>query len=402
MPELSTRSKQMPASAIRKLVPYAEAAKAKGIKVYHLNIGQPDIITPPNAIEAIKNYNGKVVEYTHSAGLAQYRQGLVKYYHSKGIEVSADDIIVTTGGSEALYFAMMVGFNYGDELIIPEPYYTNYNGFALQAGIKIVPITSKIEDGFALPKIEDFEAKLTNKTKGILICNPNNPTGALYSKQELLQLVELAKKHDLFIIADEVYREFVYDKNGHTSVMQLEGIEDRVILADSNSKRYSECGTRTGYLVSKNKKFIQNALKYAQARLSPPYFGQLMGIASLETPQEYFKEVYDEYIERRNILIDGLNKIEGVFAPKPKGAFYAMAQFPIDDSDKFCQWMLENFSYEGQTVMMAPATGFYSKPELGLQQVRLAYVLKKEDLVNALKCLEIGLKQYRKEVMKIN
>ena len=401
MPELSIRSKEMPASAIRKLVPFAEAAKAKGIKVYHLNIGQPDIITPPNAIKAIQNYNGTVVEYSHSAGLAEYREGLAKYYHSKGIEVSADDIIVTTGGSEALYFAMMVGFNPGDELIIPEPYYVNYNAFALQADVKIVPISSKIEDGFALPKLEDFEAKLSKKTKGILICNPNNPTGALYSKHELELLAEFAKKHDLFIIADEVYREFVYDENGHTSVMQLKGIEDRVILVDSNSKRYSECGTRTGYLICKNKAFMENALKYGQARLSPPYFGQLMGIASLETPQEYFKEVYDEYIERRNILVEGLNKIDGVFAPMPKGAFYAMAQFPIDDSDKFCQWMLENFSYEGQTVMMAPATGFYSKPELGLKQVRLAYVLKKEDLVNAIKCLEIALPQYRKEVMKI-
>ncbi len=312
-----------------------------------------------------------------------------------------EDIIVTAGGSEALNFAMNIAFNQGDELIIPEPYYTNYNSFAKMADVKIVPITSKIEDGFALPKIEDFEKKLTNKTKGILICNPSNPTGGLYLKDELELLADFARKHDLFILADEVYREFVYDGYEHVSVLQLKGIEDRVILVDSNSKRYSECGTRTGCFISKNKEIMANALKYAQARLSPPYFGQLLGMASLETPQEYFDEVYNEYVERRNYLIEALNKIDGVFTPMPKGAFYTIAQLPIDDSDKFCRWMLESFEYEGQTVMMAPATGFYSKPELGKQQVRIAYVLKKEDLKSAVKCLEEGLKRYRKEVMGV-
>ncbi len=401
MPKLSQRGYEMPASAIRKLVPYAEAAKKNGIKVYHLNIGQPDIKTPENALEAIKNYDGKVIEYSHSAGLASYRQGLSEYYRKVGINVSAEEIIITAGGSEALSFAMNVAFDPGDEIIIPEPYYTNYNSFAKMAGVTIVPITSKIEDGFALPKLSDFEAKVTNKTKGILICNPSNPTGGMYLKDELEQLANFAKKHDLFIIADEVYREFVYDGLTHTSVMQLEGIEDRVILVDSNSKRYSECGTRTGYLVSKNKEFMKNALKYAQARLSPPFFGQLLGEASLKTPKSYFDEVYNEYVARRNYLVEALNKIEGVFTPMPKGAFYTIVQLPIDDSDKFCQWMLEKFSYENQTVMMAPATGFYSKPELGKQQVRIAYVLKIDDLKKAVVCLEKGLEQYRKEVMNI-
>ena len=401
MPELSKRSYEMPASAIRRLVPYAEDAKARGIKVYHLNIGQPDIKTPKNAIDAIRNYDGTVVEYTHSAGILAYRKGLAKYYQSKGIDVTYEDIIVTAGGSEALSFAMNIAFNPGDELIIPEPYYTNYNSFAKMADVKIVPITSKIEDGFALPKLEDFEQKLTEKTKGILICNPSNPTGGLYLREELELLSEFARKHDLFIIADEVYREFVYDGYEHVSVLQLKGIEDRVILVDSNSKRYSECGTRTGCLVSKNKEIMANALKYAQARLSPPYFGQLLGMASLETPQEYFEEVYNEYVERRNFLIEALNRIDGIYTPMPKGAFYTIAQLPIDDSDNFCRWMLESFDYEGQTVMMAPATGFYSNPELGKHQVRIAYVLKKEDLQNAVICLEEGIKKYRKEVMGV-
>ncbi len=399
MPKLSQRGYDMPASAIRKLVPYAEAAKKRGIKVYHLNIGQPDIKTPENALEAIRNYDGKVVEYSHSAGLESYRRGLAKYYQSVGIDVTHEDIIVTAGGSEALSFAMNTAFDQGDEIIIPEPYYTNYNSFAKMAGVKIIPITSKIEDGFALPKLSDFEAKVTKKTKGILICNPSNPTGGMYMRDELEKLAEFAKKYDLFIIADEVYREFVYDGLTHTSVMQLEGIEDRVILVDSNSKRYSECGTRTGYLVSKNKEFMNNALKYAQARLSPPFFGQLLGEASLQTPKSYFDEVYNEYVARRNFLVEALNKIDGVYTPMPKGAFYTIVQLPIDDSDKFCQWMLEKFSYENQTVMMAPATGFYSKPELGKQQVRIAYVLKIDDLKNAVICLEKGLEQYRKEEM---
>ncbi len=399
MPKLSQRGYDMPASAIRKLVPYAEAAKKRGIKVYHLNIGQPDIKTPENALEAIRNYDGKVVEYSHSAGLESYRRGLAKYYQSVGIDVTHEDIIVTAGGSEALSFAMNTAFDQGDEIIIPEPYYTNYNSFAKMAGVKIIPITSKIEDGFALPKLSDFEAKVTKKTKGILICNPSNPTGGMYMRDELEKLAEFAKKYDLFIIADEVYREFVYDGLTHTSVMQLEGIEDRVILVDSNSKRYSECGTRTGYLVSKNKEFMKNALKYAQARLSPPFFGQLLGEASLQTPKSYFDEVYNEYVARRNFLVEALNKIDGVYTPMPKGAFYTIVQLPIDDSDKFCKWMLEKFSFENQTVMMAPATGFYSKPELGKQQVRIAYVLKIEDLKNAVICLEKGLEKYQKEEM---
>jgi len=389
----------MPASAIRKLVPYADEAKKRGVKVYHLNIGQPDIKTPENALKALRNWDGKVVEYSHSAGLLSYRKGLAKYYQGIDINVTHDDILVTAGGSEALSFAMMVAFNSGEEIIIPEPFYTNYNSFAKHACINIVPITSYIEKGFALPTLEDFESKVTDKTKGILICNPSNPTGGMYSKEELLQLAEFAIKHDLFIIADEVYREFVYDGLVHTSVMHLKGIEDRVILIDSNSKRYSECGTRTGCIVSKNKELIATALKYAQARLSPPFFGQILGEASLNTPDEYFKEVYNEYVERRNFLVTELNKIEGVYTPMPKGAFYTIAQLPIDDCDKFCQWMLEHFSYENQTVMMAPATGFYATPGLGKNQVRIAYVLKKEDLASAVKVLALGLKEYKKSMM---
>lgn len=389
----------MPASAIRKLVPYAEAAKKRGVKVYHLNIGQPDIKTPDVALNAIKNYDGNVVAYSHSAGIESYRKGLAKYYQGINIDVDYSDILVTTGGSEALSFAMMVAFNPGDELIIPEPFYTNYNSFATVSDTKIVPITSKIEDGFALPKIADFESKITNKTRGILICNPSNPTGGMYTQDELEQLRDFAIKHDLFIIADEVYREFVYDGVKHFSVMHLEGIEDRVILVDSTSKRYSECGSRMGCLVSKNKDFTAAALKYAQARLSPPFFGQLLGEASLQTPPEYFTEVYDEYVERRNYLIGALNKIEGVFTPMPKGAFYTIAELPIDDSDKFCQWILEDFNHENQTVMMAPATGFYVDRKLGLKQVRIAYVLKIEDLKKAVKVLELALKEYKRTQM---
>jgi len=396
MPRLSERSYEMPASAIRKLVPFAEAAKKRGVKVYHLNIGQPDIKTPEVALNAIRNYDGKVIEYSHSAGIESYRRGLAKYYQNININVNYDDILVTAGGSEALYFAMMVAFNPGDEIIIPEPFYTNYNSFTMLAGVNIVPITSIIEDGFALPKLEDFEAKITKKTRGILICNPSNPTGGMYSKEELYKLKDLAIKYDLFIIADEVYREFVYDGQTHFSVMHMDGIEDRVILIDSTSKRYSECGTRTGCLVSKNKELVANALKYAQARLSPPFFGQLVGEASLATPKEYFKEVYDEYVERRNFFITELNKIEGVFSPMPKGAFYTIAKLPIDDCDKFCQWMLEKFSFENQTVMMAPASGFYATKGLGKNQVRIAYVLKKEDLAKSIIVLNEGLKEYKK------
>lgn len=399
MPKLSKRGHDMPASAIRKLVPFAEDAKKRGVKVYHLNIGQPDIKTPEEALNIIKNFDGKVVAYSHSAGIESYRRGLAKYYQNLNIDVTYEDIMVTTGGSEALFFAMMVAFESGDEIIIPEPFYTNYNSFARLSGTTIAPITSKIEDGFALPKIEDFEAKITDKTRGILICNPSNPTGGMYDQKELEQLRDFAIKYDLFIIADEVYREFVYDGRKHFSVMHLEGIDDRVILVDSASKRYSECGSRMGCLVSKNKEITKNVLKYAQARLSPPFFGQLLGEASLSTPKEYFTNVYNEYVERRNFLIEELNKIEGVYTPMPKGAFYTIARLPIDNADKFCQWILEDFNLDNQTVMMAPATGFYATPGLGKDEVRIAYVLKKEDLAAAVKILAIALKEYKKTMM---
>lgn len=398
MPKLSQRSIEAPASAIRKLVPYAEAAKKKGIEVYHLNIGQPDIKTPENALQAIKKIDENVIAYSHSAGLEEYRRGLAKYYQKINIDVDYSDILVTTGGSEALFFAMVVAFNPGDELIIPEPFYTNYNAFAKLAGINIVPITSKIEDGFALPKLKDFEDKMTDRTRGILICNPSNPTGGMYQQAELEKLKDFAIKHDLYIIADEVYREFVYDGKEHFSVMHLSGVEDRAILIDSTSKRYSECGARMGCMVSKNKEFVENTLKYAQARLSPPYFGQILGMASLETPKSYFKKVYDEYVERRNFLIEEINKIDGVYSPMPQGAFYTIARLPIDDSDKFCRWMLEEFNYKKQTVMMAPATGFYATHGLGKNEVRIAYVLKKEDLKNAVEVLKYGLEEYKKQI----
>ena len=399
MPKLSQRGYDMPASAIRKLVPFAEAAKKRGVKVYHLNIGQPDIETPEVALNAIKNFDEKVVAYSHSAGLESYRRGLAKYYQNIDIDITYEDILVTTGGSEALSFAMMVAFEQDDEIIIPEPFYTNYNSFAILSGTKIVPITSKIKDGFALPKLKDFEEKITDRTRGILICNPSNPTGGMYSQEELEQLRDFAIKHDLFIIADEVYREFVYDDIKHFSVMHLKGIDDRVILIDSTSKRYSECGARMGCMVSKNKELIANALKYGQARLSPPLLGQILGEASLDTPQEYFDTVYAEYVERRNYLIEALNKIDGVFTPMPKGAFYTIAELPIDDSDKFCQWILEEFNHENETVMMAPATGFYATKGLGKKEVRIAYVLKKEDLVKAVKVLELALKEYQATMM---
>ncbi len=394
MPQLSNRGIEMPASAIRKLVPYADAAKAKGVKVYHLNIGQPDIKTPEVAIEAIKNYDQKVVEYSHSAGNISYRKGLVDYYKSVNIDVDENDIIVTTGGSEAISFAFLSCLNPGDEVIIPEPFYTNYNGFAVAAGVKVVPITSSIDNGFALPEISEFEKVITEKTKAIMICNPNNPTGYLYSKTELNALKEIVQKHDLYLFADEVYREFCYDGEEHISVMHLEGIENNVILMDSVSKRYSECGVRIGAFVTKNKEIIDTAMKFAQARLSPPSFGQVVGQASLNTPKEYFEEVYDEYIARRNFFIDALNKIPGVFSPMPKGAFYSVVKLPIDDCDKFCQWILEDFEYEGQTVMMAPATGFYASEGLGKNEVRIAYVLNIEDLKNAVKVIEEALKVY--------
>jgi aspartate aminotransferase len=394
MPNISKKAHDMPASPIRKLVPYAEAAKKLGRKVYHLNIGQPDIETPEIVREKMKDLDLKVVEYSNSEGIAAYRDGLIKYYSSKSIDLQRENIMVTTGGSEALVFAFMTCFNPGDEIIVPEPFYANYNGFAVMAGIKVVPVMSHIESGFALPAIEEFEKLITEKTKGILICNPGNPTGYLYSKEELDQLSAIVKKHDLFLMADEVYREFAYDGAQPFSVMNLKGIEDNAIMIDSVSKRYSMCGARIGALITRNRVVMAAALKFAQARLSPPTFGQMASMYALETPQSYFDGVVEEYVERRDILVDGLNSIPGVMCPKPKGAFYCIAQLPIDNSDTFCQWMLESFEFENQTVMMAPATGFYSRPEPGMQQVRLAYVLNKESLKSAVAVLAEALKVY--------
>ncbi len=394
MPTISQRGIEMPESPIRKLVPYAEAAKRKGHKVYHLNIGQPDIKTPEVAMEAVKNMTEKVIEYSHSAGNESYRRKLAAFYQGIGIDVTHEDMLITTGGSEAITFAFMSCLNPGEEVIIPEPFYTNYNGFAVQAGVKVVPVTSKIEDGFALPPISEFEKLITEKTKGIVICNPNNPTGYLYSKEELEQLRDIVKKHDLYLFSDEVYREFCYDGNDHLSVMNLEGIEQNVILMDSVSKRYSACGVRIGAMICKNKDVISTALKFGQARLSPPSFGQVAGEAALDTPQEYFTEVYDEYIDRRDFVIEALNKIEGVYAPMPKGAFYTIIKLPVDDADKFCQWILSDFDHEGQTVMLAPASGFYATEGLGKNEARIAYVLKIEDLKNAVITLEKALEAY--------
>lgn len=394
MPKISQRGHQMPASPIRKLVPFAEAAKKKGTKVYHLNIGQPDIRTPQEALDAIRNFDGKVIEYSHSAGNESYRRALAENYRMHGIDVNHNQILITTGGSEAILFAMFSCMNPGDEIIIPEPFYTNYNAFALTANVVVKPITAHIDNGFALPPISEFEKQITPRTKAIMVCNPNNPTGYLYSREELMQLRELVLKHDLYLFADEVYREFCYGGNEHFSVMKLEGLEHHAVMMDSVSKRYSECGVRIGALVTRNKGIIDSALKYAQARLSPPSLGQVAGEASLKTPASYFKEVYDEYIKRRDFVIDALNKIDGVFAPKPKGAFYAIVRLPIDDSDKFCQWLLEDFSFKNQTVMLAPASGFYATPGLGKNEVRIAYVLNTNDLANAVECLAEALKVY--------
>ncbi len=394
MPNISSRGIEMPASPIRKLVPYAEAAKKRGIKVYHLNIGQPDIKTPECALDAIRNFEQKVIEYSHSAGNESYRKALANYYKGIGIHVDHNEIMITTGGSEAIMFAFLSCLNAGDEVIIPEPFYTNYNGFAVSAGVKVIPIPSSIENGFALPPMAEFEKKIGPRTKAIMICNPNNPTGYLYSLEELEQLRKIVLKHDLYLFADEVYREFCYDGHTHHSVMKLEGLDNHVVMVDSVSKRYSECGVRIGAFLSRNKDVMATALKFGQARLSPPSLGQVAGEASLNTPKDYFDEVYNEYIERRNTVITALNKIDGVLAPMPKGAFYAVIQLPIDDSDKFCQWLLEDFNYEGQTVMLAPATGFYATQGLGKNEARIAYVLKREDLIRAVKCLEEALKVY--------
>ncbi len=394
MPKIAQKAIDMPASPIRKLVPYAEKAKKAGKTVYHLNIGQPDIETPQVALDAIHNFNHKVIEYSHSAGFESYRVKLAETYQKGGLPVNTEDILITTGGSEALIFGFMATCNPGDEVIIPEPFYANYNGFAVTAGINVVPVTSSIESGFALPPVAEIEAKITAKTKAIVICNPGNPTGYLYSQAELEQLRDIVKKHDLFLFADEVYREFCYDGAQPFSVLNLAGIEENVIMIDSVSKRYSMCGARIGALVTKNKELMAAVLKFGQARLSPPTVDQIASEAALNTPQSYFDNVVAEYVERRNIMVDGLNAIPGVFCPKPSGAFYCVAKFPVDNAEKFCQWLLEDFEFEGQTVMMAPANGFYSTPGAGLQEARIAYVLNKESLQKAVVCLAEALKVY--------
>lgn len=394
MPKISHKGQVMPASPIRKLVPYSEAAKKAGKNVIHLNIGQPDIDSPKVALDAIRNIQLSVIEYSHSAGFESYRERLSAYYQKHHLPVEKEDIIITTGGSEALTFAFMTCFNPGDEVIIPEPFYANYNGFATTAGIEVVPVTANIKDGFALPDVADFEAKITDKTKGIVICNPANPTGYLYTRAELEKLKEIVQRHDLYLFADEVYREFCYDGAQPFSVLSLEGIEENVILIDSVSKRYSMCGARIGALISKNSEIVQTALKFAQARLSPPTLAQIASEAALETPDEYFTNVVDEYVERRNVMVDGLNAIDGVFCPRPKGAFYCIAEFPVDDTERFCQWLLEEFDYEGYTVMMAPASGFYATHGLGKKEARIAYVLEIPALKLAIRCLEEALKVY--------
>ena len=395
MPQISSKGTAMPASPIRKLVPYATAAKAAGKTVYHLNIGQPDIRTPEVVMERMRNLKRTVVEYSNSEGFASYREGLAKYYNSKGIGIEVGDVMVTTGGSEALVFGFMSCFNPGDEIIIPEPFYANYNGFGVMAGVKVVPVTASIDNGFALPPISAFEEKITERTRGILICNPGNPTGYLYSREELEQLRDLVASRDLWLFADEVYREFCYDGAEPFSVMNLSGIEQNVIMIDSVSKRYSMCGARIGAMVSRNKEVMATALKFGQARLSPPTFGQIAGEAALDTPDAYFTEVVDEYVERRNTLVEGLNALEGVTCPKPSGAFYCIAELPVDDAEHFCQWMLESFEHEGATVMMAPAAGFYATEGLGRNQVRIAYVLELEALRHAVDCIAAGLGVYQ-------
>jgi aspartate aminotransferase len=397
MPSISTKGNQMPESPIRKLVPYAEDAKKRGINVFHLNIGQPDIKTPQVALDAVKNNTIQTLAYARSEGSEEYRTKLANYYIKKDIPVSASNIVVTTGGSEALLFTIGSITDPGDEIIIPEPFYANYNGFSNASGVTIVPVISKIEDNFALPKIEDFEKLITKKTKAILICNPGNPTGYLYSKEEIEKLKKIVLKHDLFLIADEVYREFTYDGLEHTSVMALDGLEQNSIIIDSVSKRYSMCGARIGCIVSKNNEFIKTAIKFAQARLSPPTYALIASEAALDTPQSYFDEVKEEYVERRNTLITELNKIEGVKVANPKGAFYCVAELPVKDSDHFAQWILEKFDDKNETVMVAPASGFYSTEGEGKNQVRIAYVLKKKDLIRSVEILAEALKQYKQE-----
>jgi aspartate aminotransferase len=390
---ISNRGQQMPPSPIRKLVPYAEAAKKKGIKVFHLNIGQPDIETPPSILNAVRNADITVLEYSHSAGNESYRRKLVHYYKSVGINISYDQIIITTGGSEAIMFGFFACLNPGDEVIIPEPFYANYNGFAVAAGIKVVPITSNIENGFALPPIADFEKVITAATKAIVVCSPNNPTGYLYSREEMEDLKTICLKHNLYLFSDEAYREFAYDGD-YVSALHLSGMDEHVVLMDTISKRYSACGARLGAFVTKNKAVYETAMKFAQARLSPPGLAQIMGEAAVDLPASYFDEPKAEYQARRDLLVKRLNAMPGVFCPNPGGAFYAIARLPIDDADVFCQWLLESFSYNDKTVMLAPATGFYGTPGLGKNEVRLAYVLNQKDLAEAMDCLEKALEVY--------
>ena len=400
MPTISQRGIDMPASPIRKLVPLANRAKAKGTVVYHLHIGQPDLATPEVALRAAHHLDREVLEYSPSEGILSFRKKLVEYYHKFNIDVCTDDIIITTGGSEAVFFSFMACLDPGDEIIVPEPAYANYMAFAISCGAVIKTISSTIDEGFALPSVEKFEALITPRTKAILICNPNNPTGYLYTRKEMNQIRDLVRKYDLFLFSDEVYREFCYTGAPYISAFHLEGIENNVILVDSVSKRYSECGIRIGALITKNKQVRENVMKWCQARLSPPLIGQIMAEASLDTPEEYMRDVYDEYVERRKFLIDGLNRIPGCYSPIPMGAFYTVARLPIDDADKFCAWCLEEFDYEGQTIFMAPASGFYTTPGLGKNEVRLAYVLKKEDLAKALVVLEKALETYNKKGKK--
>ena len=396
MPTISRKGLEMPESPIRKLVPYAELAKKKGHKVYHLNIGQPDIKTPQVALDAVKNANIEVLEYSHSAGFESYREKLSQYYKNQNLPIDSQNIIITTGGSEALLFALGSTMDTDDEIIIPEPFYANYNGFSVASGVKIIPVISSIESGFALPPIEEFEKLITPKTKAILICNPGNPTGYLYSEAEINQLAEIVQRHDLFLIADEVYREFTYDGYQHHSVMNVAGLENHAIMIDSVSKRFSMCGARIGCIVSKNKDVMAAAMKFAQARLSPPTYAQIASEAALDTPQSYFDEVIKEYKERRDILVSELEKIEGVVVAVPKGAFYCIAKLPIASANDFAQWLLESYDFNGETVMVAPAAGFYSSPNVGLDEVRIAYVLKKEDLIKSVRILKNALDEYKK------
>ena len=394
MPKISIRGTEMPASPIRKLAPLAYDAKSRGVKVYHLNIGQPDLPTPQCAIDAIKNIDRKILEYSPSQGYLSYRQKLTGYYAKYNINLTADDIIITSGGSEAVLFAFLSCLNPGDEIIVPEPAYANYMAFAISAGAKIRTVTTTIEEGFSLPKVEKFEELINERTRAILICNPNNPTGYLYSRREMNQIRDLVKKYDLFLFSDEVYREFIYTGSPYISACHLEGIEQNVVLIDSVSKRYSECGIRIGALITKNAEIRAAVMKFCQARLSPPLIGQIAAEASLDVPEEYMRETYDEYVERRKCLIDGLNRLPGVYSPIPMGAFYTVAKLPVDDAEKFCMWCLTDFNYEGETVMMAPASGFYTTPGIGRDEVRIAYVLKKNDLFRALFVLQKALEAY--------